>query len=52
MRRSVLEQGQTRKAKTRLGMLQHAEQVRHNVSQTCRSFGVRQSLLSGCNVFR
>jgi hypothetical protein len=27
MRRSVLEQEQTRKAKTRLGMLQHAEQI-------------------------
>jgi transposase InsO family protein len=40
MKRSVYEQEQDRKSKTRLRMLQHAETISHNVSQTCRFFGI------------
>ena len=36
MRHAVTELEQPRKAKSRLRMIQHYEQVRHNVSQTCR----------------
>jgi len=40
MRRAVNELEQTRKARARLRMIQHYEQVTHNVSQTCRFFGI------------
>jgi len=43
MNRSVYEQEQARKVKTRLRMLQHAERISHNVSQTCRFFGISRS---------
>jgi len=43
MKRSFYEQEQARKAKTRLRMLQHAERISHNLSQTCRFFGVSRS---------
>ncbi len=37
-RAKELEQG--RKAKARLRMIQHYEQVTYNVSRTCRFFGI------------
>jgi transposase-like protein len=40
----VYEQIRGRKVKARLRMLQHAERVSGNVSQTCRFFGVSRSL--------
>lgn len=40
MKRSVYDQEQDRKSKTRLRMVQHAETSSHNVSQTCRFFGI------------
>jgi transposase InsO family protein len=40
----VYEQIQARKVKARLRMLQHAQRVSGNVSQTCRFFGVSRSL--------
>lgn len=40
MKRSVYEQEQDRKSKTRLRMLQPAETISHNVSQTCGFFGI------------
>jgi len=38
------EQIQARKVKARLRMLQHAQRVSGNVSQTCRFFGVSRAL--------
>jgi transposase-like protein len=35
---------QARKVKARLRMLQHAQRVSGNVSQTCRFFGVSRAL--------
>ena len=40
----VYEQIQARKVKARLRMLQHAQRVSGNVSQTCRFFGVSRAL--------
>jgi transposase-like protein len=44
MKNPVYEQIQARKVKARLRMLQHAQRVRSNVSQTCRFFGVSRAL--------
>lgn len=43
MKNPVYEQIQARKVKARLRMLQHAQRVSGNVSQTCRFFGVSRS---------
>jgi len=43
MRRAVNELEQTRKARARLRMIQHYEQVTHNVRQTCRFFGISRT---------
>ena len=43
MSRKVDEQDQARKVKTRFRMLQHAQKISHNVSQTCRFFGISRS---------
>ena len=40
MKRPLYEQEQARKAKTRFRMLQHAQKISHNVSQTCRFIGI------------
>ena len=40
MGRAATEQEKLRQAKARLRRIQHYEQVTHNVSQTCRFFGV------------
>ncbi len=40
MKRALYEQEQARKVKTRFRMLQHAQKISHNISQTCRFFGV------------
>ncbi len=44
MKNPVHEQIQARKLKARLRMLQHAQRVSGNVSQTCRFFGVSRAL--------
>jgi transposase InsO family protein len=44
MKNQVNEQIQARKVKARLRMLQHAQRVSGNVSQTCRFFGVSRAL--------
>ena len=44
MKNPVCEQLQVRKVKARLRMLQHAQRVSGNVSQTCRFFGVSRAL--------
>ncbi len=44
MKNPVYEQVQARKVKARLRMLQHAQRVSGNVSQTCRFFGVSRAL--------
>ena len=44
MKNPVHEQTQARKLKARLRMLQHAQRVSGNVSQTCRFFGVSRAL--------
>jgi len=44
MKNPVYEQIQARKVKARLCMLQHAQRVSGNVSQTCRFFGVSRAL--------
>jgi|SRR5450755_3447957 hypothetical protein len=44
MKNQVNEQIQARKVKARLGMLQPAQRVSGNVSQTCRFFGVSRAL--------
>jgi transposase InsO family protein len=44
MKNQVSEQIQARKVKARLHMLQHAQRVSGNVSQTCRFFGVSRAL--------
>ncbi|MGA7091442.1 MAG: helix-turn-helix domain-containing protein, partial [Candidatus Acidiferrales bacterium] len=44
MTNPVYEQIQARKVKARLRMLQHAQRVSGNVSQTCRFFGVSRAL--------
>lgn len=44
MHNPAYEQIQARKVKARLRMLQHAERVSGNVSQTCRFFGVSRAL--------
>ena len=43
MKNPVHEQIQARKVKARLHMLQHAQRVSGNVSQTCRFFGVSRA---------
>ncbi len=43
MRHAVNEREQTRKAKPRLRMIEHYEQVSGNVSQTCRFFGLSRT---------
>jgi len=40
MGHAATEQEKLRQAKARLRRIQHYEQVTHNVSQTCRFFGV------------
>ena len=45
MKSPVYEQVQARKVKARLRMLQHAQRVSGNVSQTCGFFGVSQGAL-------
>ena len=40
MMRHSNEQEQARKIKTRLRMLQHAQKISHDVSQTCHFFGI------------
>jgi transposase InsO family protein len=44
MKNPAYEQIQARKVKARLRMLQHAQRVSGNVSQTCRFFGVSRAL--------
>jgi transposase-like protein len=44
MKDPAYEQIQDRKVKSRLRMLQHAQRVSGNVSQTCRFFGVSRAL--------
>lgn len=44
MKNPVYEQIRARKVKARLRMLQHAQRVSGNVSQTCRFFGVSRAL--------
>ena len=44
MKNPVYEQIQARKVKARLRMLQHAQRISSNVSQTCRFFGVSRAL--------
>ena len=44
MKNPVYEQVQARKVKARRRMLQHAQRVSGNVSQTCRFFGVSRAL--------
>jgi len=44
MKNPVYEQIQARKVKARPRMLQHAQRVSGNVSQTCRFFGVSRAL--------
>jgi hypothetical protein len=39
MKRPVFEQEQARKVETSFRILQHAQKISHNVSQTCRFFG-------------
>ncbi|HVB55465.1 MAG TPA: hypothetical protein VNE63_03405 [Candidatus Acidoferrales bacterium] len=41
MQNPAYEQIQARKVKARLRMLQHAQRISGNVSQTCRFFGYR-----------
>jgi len=41
MKRPLFEQEQARKVKTRFRMIQHAQKISHNVSQTCRFFGIQ-----------
>lgn len=43
MSSSFQEQEQARKVKARLRMIQHYQQISHNVSQTCRFFGVSRT---------
>lgn len=43
MRQAARELEQTRRAKARLRMIQHYEQVTRNVSQTCRFFGISRN---------
>jgi transposase-like protein len=43
MRRAVNKLAQTRKARARLRMIQHYEQMTRNASQTCRFFGVSRA---------
>jgi hypothetical protein len=45
MENSAYEQVQARKVKASLRMLQHAQRVSGNVSQTCRFFGTSRALL-------
>jgi len=44
MKNPAYEQIQARKVKARLRMLQHAQRISGNVSQTCRFFGVSRAL--------
>jgi len=44
MKNPVYEQIQARKVKARLRMLEHAQRISGNVSQTCRFFGVSRAL--------
>jgi transposase-like protein len=44
MKNPVYKQIQARKVKARLRMLQHAQRLSGNVSQTCRFFGVSRVL--------
>ncbi len=44
MKNPAYEQIQARKVKARLRMLQHAQRLSGNVSQTCRFFGVSRAL--------
>src|SRR5579864_7174367 len=44
MKNPAYEQIQARKVKVRLGMLQHAQRLSGNVSQTCRFFGGSRAL--------
>ena len=43
MKRRLYEQEQARKVKIRFRMLQHAQKISHNVSQTCRFFGISRA---------
>jgi len=40
MKRPLYEQEQAREVKTWFRMLQHAQRISHNVSPTCRCFGI------------
>ena len=44
MSRAAKEREQGRKARARLRVLHHDEQVTRNVSQTCRFFGISRTL--------
>jgi transposase InsO family protein len=44
MRQAAKEQEQVRRARARLRVLRHHEQVTRNVSQTCRFFGISRTL--------
>jgi transposase-like protein len=44
MKNPAYELIQARKVKARLRMLQHAQRISGNVSQTCRFFGVSRAL--------
>jgi transposase InsO family protein len=43
MKSTVKEREQARKARARLRMIQHSEQLTHNVSQTCRFFAISRT---------
>ena len=43
MKRPLYEQEQARKVKTRFRMLQHAQRISHNVSQTCCFFDISRA---------
>ena len=45
MKGPFYEQEQARKVKARFRLLQHAREISHNVSQTCRFFGISRAQL-------
>ena len=53
MKKPAYEQIQARKGKARLGMLQHAQRISGNVSQTCGSSeSLGRSSISGRNAMK
>ena len=43
MKHPLYEQEQARKVRTQFRMLQHAQKISHNVSQTCQFFGISRA---------